>query len=88
MSQSNSEEHRYYPLLELILTLLRGDFATLAIKFVLPHLPRLFRPNAGMYEVLEHHSQLELLDSKGNQALLTKYQKVLFLQDNITVIAR
>ncbi len=37
----------------------------------------------GMYEVLEHDAQLELVDAKGRKAIYTKRQKVRFLQDYI-----
>jgi hypothetical protein len=37
----------------------------------------------GVYEVLEHEVTLELLDTGGNTAQMTKRQKVRFLQDNI-----
>lgn len=37
----------------------------------------------GMYEVLDYSVRLELLDGKGQQAVLHKRQKVRFLQDNI-----
>ena len=83
MNQSNSEEHHPYPLLEFVLTLLRGDFASLAVKFLLPHLPRLLRQLRGMYEVLEYETKLELLDPDDKLAVYTKHQKVQFLQDNV-----
>ncbi len=37
----------------------------------------------GMYEVLEHDAQLELLDATGQHVTYSKRQKVRFLQDNI-----
>ncbi len=37
----------------------------------------------GMYEVLEHESTVELLDSQGKQAHFEKRQKVRYLQNNI-----
>ncbi|MBZ0097703.1 MAG: hypothetical protein K8F30_01385 [Taibaiella sp.] len=36
-----------------------------------------------MYEVLDYHAQLELLDVEGKQAIYHKRQKVRFLQDSI-----
>src|SRR5664279_5483888 len=83
MSQSSSDEQHPYPLLDVILTLLRGDFASLAIKYILPHLPRLLRQLRAMYEVLEYETKLELLDPQGKLAVYTKHQKVRFLQDNV-----
>jgi hypothetical protein len=37
----------------------------------------------GMYEVLDYHTELELLDVKGKKAVFRKVQKVRFLQNNI-----
>lgn len=37
----------------------------------------------GMYEVLEHHTTLELLDQHGERAAVRKRQKVRYLQNNI-----
>ena len=39
--------------------------------------------NEGIYEVLEHHSTLELLDRHGERAAVHKQQRVRFLQNNI-----
>ena len=83
MSQPNSEQHQPFPLLEFVLMLLRGDFATLAIKFLLPRLPQLLRQLPGMYEVLDYETKLELLDPEGKLSVYTKHQKVRFLQDNV-----
>jgi hypothetical protein len=41
-----------------------------------------FRPQ-GIYEVLEHDTTLELCDSKGNLAKVTRQQTVRFLQDHV-----
>lgn len=38
---------------------------------------------AGMYEILEYNSTLELLDTKGHTAVFKKQQRVKFLQDYI-----
>lgn len=37
----------------------------------------------GLYEILEYDSKLELLDTQGHTALLTKHQRVKFLQDHV-----
>jgi hypothetical protein len=37
----------------------------------------------GMYEVLNYETTLEILDNKGKDAILTKIEKVRFLQNNI-----
>jgi hypothetical protein len=83
MSQSNSDDQHQYPLLEIIQVLIKADVATLVVKFIMPHLPRLLRPLRGIYEVLEYETKLELLDAEGKFALYTKRQKVQFLQDNV-----
>jgi hypothetical protein len=41
------------------------------------------RAHEGMYEVLDYEARLELLDTKGEKAVLHKRQRVRFLQDNI-----
>lgn len=41
------------------------------------------RAHEGMYEVLDYESTLELLDAAGQTAILSKREKVRFLQDNI-----
>ena len=83
MGQSNAEEHDSNRGFEILLALLRGDFAGVAAKLILPHLPRLLRRPQGVYEVLEYETQLELCDPEGREARFSKHQKVLFLQDNI-----
>ena len=83
MSKSEFNEHHSSPLLEIALALLRADFATVALKFILPHLPRLLRQLPGTYEVLQYETRLELLDPEGKLAIYTKHQKVRFLQDNV-----
>jgi hypothetical protein len=83
MSESNLDDQRSFPLLEIVLALLRGDVATLALKFVLPRLPDLMRQLRGMYEVLEGEHKLELIDSEGRLAVYSKHQKIRFLQDNV-----
>lgn len=37
----------------------------------------------GLYEILEYDCKLELLDTQGRAASLTKHQRVKFLQDNV-----
>lgn len=37
----------------------------------------------GVYEVLEHHAALELIDKRGKHAKVQKHQKVRYLQNNI-----
>jgi len=39
--------------------------------------------NEGIYEVLDYKCTLELLDTQGKNALVTKQEKVRYLQDNI-----
>lgn len=54
--------------------------ATLLLR-VLPYL--LVERNRGMYEILDYETTLDLVDPKGQKAILRKRQKVRFLQDNI-----
>ena len=41
------------------------------------------KAHEGMYEVLEYETRLELLDARGEKAVLHKRERVRFLQDNI-----
>ena len=83
MSKSDSDAQHSIPLLEIVLALIRADFATVVVKFILPHLPRLLRQLPGAYEVLEYETKLDLLDPDGKLAVYSKHQKVQFLQDNV-----
>jgi hypothetical protein len=83
MSPSNSDDQRSFPVLEIILALLRADFATVAPKIGFPHVPDLIRQLRGIYEVLEYEKTLELVDPKGKLAVYTKHKKVRFLQDKV-----
>ena len=40
----------------------------------------------GIYDVLEHHTILELMDTKGEVAVVKRRQKVRFLQDHVAAI--
>lgn len=42
-----------------------------------------YKAREGIYEVLDYHAQLELLDTNGKHAVLHKRQKVRFMQDNV-----
>ncbi len=83
MSKSDSNEPYSFPILEIALALIRADFATVVVKFILPHFPRLLRQLPGTYEVLDYETKLELLDPQGKVAVYIKHQKVQFLQDNV-----
>ncbi len=41
------------------------------------------RTPEGLYEVLQYETKLELLDTQGRTAHLSKYQRIKFLQDNV-----
>lgn len=41
------------------------------------------RSNKGLYEVIDYEATLELKDNKGQKALVSKYEKVRYLQDNV-----
>ena len=45
------------------------------------------RRSRGMYEVLEHATTLDLMDSSGGVAVVKRRQKVRFLQDHVVAIA-
>jgi hypothetical protein len=84
MAASQSNSHAARSLLRLLVPLLGSDLIEL-----LPFLWRLakrtikFKAHEGMYEVLDYHAQLELLDAEGMKAMLRKRQRVRFRQDNI-----
>ena len=40
----------------------------------------------GLYEILEYDATLEILDSKGKKAILTRREVIRFLQDNVVAI--
>ena len=71
-------------LLRLIVPLLNSDL-TETLLFLWRLSGRVFssRSREGMYEVLDYHARLELLDPEGRQAVLHKHQTVRFLQDHI-----
>ena len=71
-------------LLRLMVPLLGSDLFEILIFLVrLARHSFKFKSHEGMYEVLDYHAQLELLDPEGKQAIYHKRQKVRFLQDNI-----
>ena len=83
----SSPESSYQPpsrLLRVILAFLGSD--VIDILGVLWRLGRRIlsmKAHEGMYEVLEYETRLELLDTKGEKAVLHKRERVRFLQDNI-----
>jgi len=70
-------------LLQRFTSLLGADFITV-LTLIMRYfpLPGASQPQ-GLYEVLEYESVLELKDAKGRLALLSKSQRVRFLQNNI-----
>lgn len=69
-------------LIDLLVALLKADFATVLL-FVLPYVGKLFGRFDGIYEVLEYEAHLELSDATGARAIFTKRQRVRFLQNNV-----
>ena len=45
---------------------------------------RLAEHHVGIYEILDYDSTLELCDAEGHKAVFKRFQKVRFLQDNVT----
>ncbi len=82
MNDVSSEPSLLSRIFDVISTLLRGDFLSLASK-LLPLLDRWLNRPQGIYEVLDYEAQLELRDPQGKLAIYTKRQKVRFLQDNV-----
>lgn len=74
---------RLHDLLQKLTALFGADFVT-GLTLIMRYfpLPGASQPQ-GLYEVLEYESVLELKDAKGRLALLSKFQRVRFLQDNI-----
>lgn len=68
-----------------VIVALLGSNAVDALGMVLRLARRMFslKVHEGMYEVLEYDVQLEILDPKGEKAVLHKREKVRFLSDNI-----
>ena len=69
---------------KLLATLWSGPWVELAAE-ALKYGRKLFRgfSHEGMYEVLDYALTLELLDTKGKRATLTKRERVRYLQDHI-----
>ncbi len=71
-------------LVRVIVALLGSDFIdVLGVLWRLGRRILSLKTHEGMYEVLEYESRLELLDAKGEKAILHKRERVRFLQDNI-----
>ena len=84
MSIDDDSHKRSKGLLRLLVPLLGSDLIEIILFFVrLAKQVIKFKSHEGMYEVLDYHAQLELLDPEGKQAIYHKRQKVRFLQDNI-----
>ncbi len=71
-------------ILQILVALLNSDFIDM-IGGVWRLGRRILSAKAheGMFEVLEHDVELELMDTKGRTAIYRKRQRVRFLQDNI-----
>jgi len=84
MSRDERQPHPASKLLRLIVPLLGSD--AIEILIWLWRLGRRIlslKVHEGMYEVLDYEAQLELLDSKGETAVLHKRERVRYLQNNI-----
>lgn len=84
MQDHGHEHQRPHPLLRILIPILGSDLSEiLGIAWRLGK--RIFGAKAheGMYEALELDVQLELLDTGGKNAVVTKREQVRFLQDNI-----
>lgn len=83
---TDSEPHhqRSSPLLRLLVPLLGSDLIDiLGALLRLGKRILILKTHEGMYEVLDYEVQLELLDTKGEKAVLHKRERVRFLQNNI-----
>jgi hypothetical protein len=81
---SDSSSQRSKGLLRLLVPLLGSDLFEIVVFVIqLARQTFKFKSHEGMYEVLDYHAQLELLDTEGKHAVYHKRQKVRFLQDNI-----
>jgi len=70
-----------------LLRLYTSPYWELAVRVAQILLPSLLRRSPeGMFEVLSYDSTLELLDTKGEEAVFKRVQRMRFLQDNIIAI--
>ncbi len=71
-------------ILRLLIPLLSSDLVEV-LSFLLRLAGRVLavKVHEGMYEVLEYETRLELLDERGEKAVLHKRERVRFLQNNI-----
>ena len=84
MALEDHTHKRSSGLLRLLVPVLGSDLIEILVFFVrLAKQTLKFKAHEGMYEVLDYHAQLELLDPEGKQAVLHKRQTVRFRQDNI-----
>ena len=84
MAFDHRPQQRSSGLLRLLVPLLGSDLIEIILFFVrLAKQSFRFKTHEGMYEVLDYHARLELLDPEGREAVLHKRQKVKFRQDNI-----
>jgi hypothetical protein len=84
MAAPESPSQRSRGLLRLLVPLLGSDVLEILLFFLrlAKHTLR-SRSHEGMYEVLNYHAQLELLDPEGKHAIYHKRQQVRFLQDHV-----
>lgn len=85
MRTNGEGQHRQTStILRLLVPLLGSDLLEV-LSFLLRLAARVLslKAHEGMYEVLEYETRLELLDEKGEKAVLHKRERVRFLQNNI-----
>ncbi len=81
---TDGEQRRSSGILRILVPLLGSDLVEIVV-FLLRLGRRVLasKTHEGMYEVLDYHAQLEVVDPDGKQAIYHKRQTVRFLQDNI-----
>ncbi len=81
---TDEPHHQPSRLLRILVPFLGSDlFEMLILLWRLGRRVLASRAHEGMYEVLDYESRLELLDTRGEKAVLYKRQRVRFLQDHI-----
>src|SRR5262245_46337633 len=90
MAESQRHTHWYSPFLSLLDLFLAGRLVSVLRNIVdIWELLDQVREKIGyhgMYEILEYEATLEIMDSQGKEASLTRHQIIRFLQDNVVAI--
>lgn len=83
-SDEASSKHLSSALLRLIVPFLSSDvIGMLGVLWRLGKRILAVELHEGMYQVLDYEARLELMDAKGDKAILYKQERVRFLQNNI-----